>query len=100
MSPSPAPTKSFPQKAKNGRARAVRDRPKKRSLIRWNGKSLTISISIPWPGVYFEWCIWPYALPEACSDDMLIRSYRDLRSAYSPGRTACDEQERDEDPLG
>lgn len=64
MSPSPAPTKSSPKKAKNGRARAVRDRPKKRSLIRWNGKSLTFSSSIPWPGVYFERSIWPYAPPE------------------------------------
>ncbi|KAG7010103.1 hypothetical protein G7Y79_00001g003750 [Physcia stellaris] len=36
MSPSPTPTKSSPKKAKNGRARAVRDRPKKRNLIRWN----------------------------------------------------------------
>ena len=64
MSPSPSPTKSSPKKAKNGRARAVRDRPKKRNLIRWNGKFLNPLSSIPWPGVYLECSIWRYAPPE------------------------------------
>lgn len=94
MSHSPAPTKSSPsKKGKNGRARAVRSRPAKRSLIRWNGKSLASSSSFPWLGVHFGPSIRIY-MPTgtgAWNHDTLILSYRDLRSTHSAGRAACHE---------